>query len=407
MAAIVVFCGAIWILGRVALASILVRYGLTTVNPDAVDAALSLTPTDAESHQARATLYGNAGLTVLASKELEFAVSLRPRDYDLWLELGIVRDELGNADAALDCFNKAVDLAPYYSKPHWQRGNVLFRMGRYDEAFVDLRSATRSESELLPNFIDLAWQSSRRDARLTEQIVQPQGDNANLACARFFATHGKPNEALAHFKLVHQAPDEVRKEVLQQLVASAAFKQAFELWSIGNQQATGDRSKIAIFDPGFEGALLRDESGFGWRTAPPESTVKLSQDPNEPHSGSRSLRVDFNGNSNAGALLVSQLLLVEPGAHYKLSFAARGQNIITGGPPVLTISEVSGERKLLGRSESLGTGAGGWQNYSVLFSVGPTTEAILINVHREGCSSEPCPIFGSLNLDSFAIERLP
>jgi hypothetical protein len=319
------------------------------------------------------------------------------------LELGMTRDQLGDTAGALSAFNESVRLAPYYSQPHWQRGNLLFRVGRYDEAFVDLRNAATSNPDLVPNFIDLAWGASRRDAAVTEQLFQPRTDSAHLALARFFATHGEPDEAVAHFKLAHDNSDQMRSELIRQLVAAGGFKQAYELWSSGPGSGAG--SKTTIYDGGFEAALRVDEVGFGWRTSH-EPEVSLSVDANQPHSGARSLRVDFSGNSNPGTRIVSQLILAEPATRYKLNFAARTQKLVTGGPPIIVVSEATADRRQLGRSVSLPQDTGGWQPFTFEFATGPACEAIVISLQRENCTSSPCPIFGSLNLDSFSLERV-
>jgi hypothetical protein len=375
-----------------------------TANAAALDAATRLTPADAEGHYARAALANYVGQPTAALSEIELAVSLRPHDYYLWLELGLTRDQLEDTAGALSAFNESVRLAPYYAQPRWQRGNLLFRAGRYDEAFADLRNAAVSNPELFPNLVDLAWGTSQRNPKLTAQIVQPQSNSAHLALARFFAAHGKPDEAIAHFKLAHNPSDQMRHELVRQLVGTAAFKQAFELWVTGNPGNATNR--LTIYDGGFEGSLVLDEAGFGWRIAPLEQGFKLSQDSNQPHSGSRSLRVDFSGNSNSNTQIVSQLLMVEPAVHYKLTFAARAQNVVTGGPPFVTVTEPNGERRQLVRSGPLSPGTGGWQTSTLEFSTRPASEAIVIALQREACTSSPCPIFGSLNLDSFALERV-
>jgi hypothetical protein len=402
--AMLAFVWAIWMSGRVALSRLLVKYGTTIADVQVLDAALGLTPTDAETHYARAEVSNYVGQPAEALKEFELAVSLRPGDYSLWLELGMTRDQLGDAAGGLAAFNESVRLAPYYSQPRWQRGNLLFRMGRYEEAFADLRKAATSNPDLVPSFVDLAWGASRHDPVVTEQVFQPTSDSAHLALARFFATHGKPAEAVAQFKLAHDNSDQMRSELIRQLVAAGGFKQAYELWSSGPAAQSGtDRSKITIYDGGFEAALRVDEVGFGWRTAH-EPGVTLSLDANQPQSGARSLRVDFNGNSNPGAQIVSQLILIEPGMRYKLSFAARLQKIVTGGPPIIVVSEATGERRPLGRSVSLPQETSGWQPFSFEFATGASSEAIVISLQREDCTSSPCPIFGALNLDSFSLE---
>jgi len=401
--AMLAFVWAVWASGRIALSRLLVKYGTTVADVAVIEAAIGLTPTDAETHYARAEVSNFVGRPTEALKEIERAVSLRPRDYVLWLELGMTRDQLGDTAGALSAFNESVRLAPYYSQPRWQRGNLLFRVGRYDEAFVDLRNAATSNPDLVPNFVDLAWGASRHEAAVTEQLFQPRTDSAHLALARFFATHGRPVDAVTQFKLAHDTSDQMRSELIRQLVGAGGFKQAYELWSSGPGGGAGSRT--IIYDGGFEAALRVDEVGFGWRISH-EPGVSLSVDASQPQSGARSLRVDFDGNSNPGAPIVSQLILAEPATRYKLSFAARTQKIVTGGPPIIVVSEANGDRRQLGHSVSLPQETGGWQSFTFEFDTGPACEAIVISLQRENCTTSPCPIFGSLNLDSFSLERV-
>ena len=143
----------------------------------------------------------------------------------------------------------------------------------------------------------------------------------------------------------------------------------------------------------------------GWRPSR-EPGLSLSLDAQHAHTGAHSLRVDFNGNSNPGAPIVSQLILAEPVTRYKLDFAARMQKIVTGGLPVIIVSEATGERRELGRSVALHQGTSDWQTFGFEFATGPTSEAIVVSLQRENCTSSPCPIFGTLNLDSFTLERM-
>jgi Tetratricopeptide repeat len=405
--AIFVFAWAIWDSGLVAFSRLLVKYAIITSNVPALDKAISLTPGDAEAHYSRAALSNNMDQPEVALKELEIAISLRPRDYYLWLELGLVRDQLGDTKGALSAFDESARLAPYYAQPRWQRGNLLFRMGRLDEAFAELRNGAGSNPELLPSLIDLAWGASGKNPAVTEQLVQIRNDAAHLAMARFYAKHGEPDEAVAHFKSVAKAPESNRRELIQELLANSAFKQAFEIWSSANSpQTSTDRSKTTIYDGGFEAALSFDEIGFGWRLAPSQPGLALSQDTSEPQTGLRSLRVDFAGNSNPETAIVSQLVLAQPAMRYKLSFATRSQNIVTGGPPVLVVTDAGGARKQLARSMPLPQGTSGWQTSTLEFATEASTNAVLISLQREACANSPCPIFGSLNLDSFSLGQI-
>lgn len=394
---------AVVISGRVAVSRILVRYGAAVADPAAVNQALGLTPDDAEAHYTRGAVSNYLDQPAAALSALESAVSLRPRDYYLWLELGLARDRLGDSAGSLLGFNESVRLAPYYAQPRWQRGNLLFRMGRYNEAFAELRQAVTSYPDYLPNFIDLAWNASGKDARLTEQVVQAQSNKAHLAMAVFFADHGKADEALAHFRSIQNISTENRRRLLQALLSAGTPRQAFEVWS--STFADGRPTPGIIYDGGFEGPLNLDDVGFGWHVARGEPGLSFSLDGGQPQSGSRSLRIDFSGNPNPGTWLLSQLILVEPAGHYKLNFAGRMKKIVTGGPLVMSIKDAAGDTLLTG-STRLPADTSAWQPFSVEFATGTATQAIVIILQRQPCTSAPCPVFGSLNLDSFSLQRV-
>jgi len=396
----------LWASGRTTLARLIVKYGSAAVNPGTLDTAIKLTPADAEGHYARAELSNYLGQPAEALSELELAVSLRPRDYALWLELGMTRDELEDPDGALSAFNESVRLAPHYSKPRWQRGNLLFRMGRYDEAFVDLRNAATSNPGLLPGLIDLAWGASGHDPGLTEQLLQIQ-TSGRLNLATFFANHGQPENALTQFRLAQNVTDEKRRDLVTALVTAGAYTEGFVVWRNGGSTSSDNSIKGTVYDGGFESALTFSNEGFGWRPAHDGPGLSLSLDPNSPYAGARSLRIDFNGNSNPDLPIVTQLVLVEPAAHYKLSFVARTKNISTGGPLLIIVKDTTtAGSPRIGSSSPFPANSESWQVFNLEFVTGATTRAVMISLQRAGCASSPCPIFGTLNLDSFSLERI-
>jgi tetratricopeptide (TPR) repeat protein len=400
---IITLVWAMFYSGRVAFSTIFMKYGTAVLDTTAVDTAMGLTPNDAEVHYARGALFNYFREPDAALKELELAVSLRPRDYYFWQELGMTREQVADQSGALFCFNEAVRLAPYYAQPRWQRGNFLFRRGSYDEAFADLRQAATSNPDFLPALIDLAWGASGKDAELTDQIVQLPGGKEQYALALFFARHGKANEAVAHLRSASGISTEDRRNLIKELLAAGSITQAFEVWS-GNS-ADSPPARGTVFDGGFEGSLNLDETGFGWHLAPAQPGLSMSLDGRQPQSGSRSLRIDFSGHANPAAELFSQLIPAEPIVRYKLNFAARTNDIVTGGPLQLVIKDSNGQQ-VLGRSAPLPAKTGGWQTFSVEFATGAASQAIVISLQREACTSSPCPIFGVVNLDGFSLERL-
>ena len=378
---------------------VLATYSLTARHPGAAKKAVELAPNDAEAHFANAVILGMSDTPQQSVAELEQAVALRPADYTLWQQLGLLRDQKGDTAAALAAFDEAIKRAPFYSQPRWNRGNVLLRSGQYDAAFRDLNQAAQSNPEMVPALLDLAWGLSRGDVNLTEQLAQIKGDKMRIAFAKLLARRGKPQEALAQFGKAGNVPDAIRHELVDQLLAKGAFKEAFEVW-----QSTRDpqpkQSEPLIYDGGFEGSLAFDEVRFGWRIARNSQTTSISLDSSQPHSGSKNLRIEFNGNSSPS---LSQLILVEPSRRYKINFAGRSQDVVTGGLPFLLVSDASDWRPIA-KSLPLAKGTSNWQSFSFEFTTGPTTTGVFLSLQRESCTTSPCPIFGSVFLDSFSVE---
>lgn len=389
------------------ISHLLVTYSLMAGNVAAAKKAIQLTPKDAEAHFASAAVLSLSGAPDQSVVELERAVALRPSDYGLWSELGLLRDQLGDTAGALKAFDEAVRRAPYYSQPRWNRGNALLRSQQYEAAFNDLSQAAQSNPELIPSLIDLAWGIARGDVKLTEQLAQIRGDKMRIAFAKLLARHGKAAEAIAQFGGAGNVPEAIRREMIDQLLAKGAFKEAFDLWKgAPGFQSQKEQAGPSIYDGGFEGSLALGEGGFGWRVPRDLPATSVSLDSSEPHSGSKSLRIEFSGNSNPGTQVISQLVPAEGARRYKINFVSRSQDVVTGGLPVLVISDAAGDLKRLGQSQPLSKGTTNWQFFSFEFSTTPTTSAVLLSVQRENCTTSPCPIFGSISLDSLSVEQL-
>lgn len=409
---------AIWVIGRAGLSRLLSEYVVrSSLLPSEnlanavvlADEAALLAPSDPAAHRARAIALIDAGQLDEAIREYERAIALRPGHYSLWVELGRARDQAEDEQGALAAFTEAARLAPYYAQPHWQLGNVLFRMGRREEAFAELRRAALSDLTLLPAAIDLAWAAYDGDARAIERAFQPQTPQWHLALARFFAKHGRPDEAVEQFRVAGKISEAERRAFLLDLLAARQFKDAYEVWSGGleTRNATRPGGIASLTDGSFESGIKFDDPGFGWQLTRDVAAFRYSLDTAEPKEGAHSLRIDFNGDYNPASPVISQLMLVEPGARYRLHFASRAEGLVTGGLPVIVVSDASSNNgRSLGESSPLPQGTSGWQDQAIEFAAGDQTSAVLISLVRQSCGSGPCPIFGRIWLDQFSIVRL-
>ncbi len=383
-----------------------VKYTLATGNLMVAEKAVEMSPKDADTHRAL------AGVLSLSRPddsvpEFERAVSLRAADYALWVDLGLSRDQAGDTAGALAAFDEAVKRAPFYALPRWQRGNLLLRLGQYDAAFNDLNQAAQSNPDFVPGFIDLAWGLSHGDPQVVQRLVRVDTKIAHTALANFFASHGKPQEAMLEFQAAGTTDDLTRRDLINKLLDKRSFAEAYQLWSAANGGGnTGEHAGQRIFDGGFESALSFDEDGFNWRIPRKLQGAAVSLDSSQPHSGSKDLRIEFTGDSNPGVELISQLVLVEPLRRYRLSFAGRSQEVVSGGLPIVTVTDASADRKQLGQSAPLSKGTSNWNVISFEFVTQAATNAVVVKVQRENCTSGPCPIFGVISLDSFSLEQL-
>jgi len=403
---ILIFCAAIWASIKVGFSRLFSYYGEGQTLDQPLLLAVQMTPGDPEAHYLRARVLEDAGNLSEAIKEFEQAVSLRPSDYVMWQELGLAHDRVNDEQGAVSALTESVRLAPFYSQPRWQLGNILFRAGRYEEAFAEMRRAVMNDSMLLPNFIDLTWGAYRGDTVAMEQVIRPERDEWRLALAKFYAAHGKFSEATGMVKSLHELSASDRQLLVSMLLKGKQFHAAYDVMS-GGASAGSPVQMPTFLNGGFEDRVSLEEQSFGWQIARNSPAIAISQDGSQHHSGSYSLRVEWNGDSPADTPALSQIILTEPNKRYVIKFAVRTEKIVSGGLPIMAVSDITGnENRALVQSKPLPQNTEGWTEYSLEFTTGAATEAVLVTLRREACTTAPCPAFGKVWLDDFEIQKV-
>jgi hypothetical protein len=402
IAASAALCWVSWYCLRIGYARTLARVAAITENAALADHAASVSLADVEAQATLAELLVQTGNHPDAMAALDRAVRLRPRDYYLWLELGLERDQMGDQEAALRAFRQATALAPSYANTRWQLGNLLLRMGRLDEAFDELRRAESSNPGLAPNVADLAWGVYHPNLPAVAAAFKPRTDLQHMTLAIVFATHGENTAAVEQFFL---AGGEARKEaqtLLRLLLRAKAFTEAYQVWA--KLHGVADKGLGMIYDGGFEEPLLLGDAGFAWQITPGLTNVMLSVDEVNREHGSKSLRIEFRGNSNPSTALLTQIVLVNPQSRYRLTFAARSQQFVSAAPPIVTISDASDKTStILAQSPPVNFDSQEWRGLEMSFTAGPQTRAIILAIRRQTCSDSPCPAFGTVWWDSFSL----
>jgi tetratricopeptide (TPR) repeat protein len=339
---------------------------------------------------------------VAAISHYQTAVALRPDDYLLRLQLARGQELAGDTAGAINSATVAVTLAPFYAQPHWQLGNMLVRAGRADGGFSELRLAGASDPKLFPAIVDLAWQLSGGKVDYVLAATEPMTPDAYKALANCFKRQGETAAAIKMIEAGGSATAPERRAYVAELIAAGKFVDAHILW--GRQPLDPDEPPH-LFDRGFEDEIDLDEPGFSWRASTADKSVALSLDTAAPKEGRASLRVEFSGAANAGAEVLSQLLLVENNTPYELKFAVRTESLVSGGLPNLSVFDAT-NNKLLGQTGAFPQTTNGWQETTVNFTTGASTTAVRVSLGRQPCSAPQCPIFGKLWLDDFRLARV-
>lgn len=413
--AVALLFSSIWLSqlsGGIGYAAFLSTIGVASNQLSASDQAVKLSPNSPETHYDRAQVLMNLDQPVEAVAEFENAIRLRKHDYYLWLEYGLALDQTGQEKEALSAFQTSVRLAPYFAEPHWQLGNLLFRLGQMEEAFTELRKAVNSDHTHFSGQVDLAFAAANGDAKEIQRLVKPQTSVDHLKLANFFAQHGKAEYALEEFESAGLIDNESKryhfKQLVTNLIKSKNFEQAHLIWAKGYGIKPSDKSGAGTVEMNgdFEEPITRDVIGFGWQTASEIPTLKISLDTSSVRQGVRSLLIEFRGESDPFLPALFQTVLVQPKQRYTLSFSVKTRDLVTGGPPVVSVYDLNtNDGKLLAGSDPIQVVNSDWTSHSVKFTTGEGTKAVQINVSRRPCTSPPCPIFGKLWLDGFSLDR--
>jgi hypothetical protein len=180
------------------------------------------------------------------------------------------------------------------------------------------------------------------------------------------------------------------------LFDSKAFQASFAL-----SQREGYFREPRVLNWDFEEPLVLNDSGFGWIIAPQQRS-RFALDVSEKSSGAKSLQINPDGSWTPGTPLLSQIFIIKPGTTYHVTFAVKTKDLVTGGPPLIVVTDAT-NNQILGKSENFPTATTPWTKLNFNFTTLPTSQAAAIRLQRDNCDSSPCPIFGTLWLDEFYV----
>jgi hypothetical protein len=262
------------------------------------------------------------------------ALSLNPHSAETWLDLATAYESEGQLPAARDAFVRAKKAYPISAEVSWRYGNFLLRRGQVEPSFAEMRRAVEADPKrgaevfsrtlrvepsvekildgVLPAraevYLDVIW----------EQTQEGNLDNALKVWDRLAAMH--PRLLLnGVFVLVDALMD--RKQISE---ARRVWDQAA---AMAGFSSLPDPPGSLLWDGGFESGI--SDGGFSWFIPQDSSDPQISLDSQEKHSGRRSLRLMFNGNSNVNFSGVCHFVAVLPSVTYQFSAWVRTRALST------------------------------------------------------------------------------
>jgi tetratricopeptide (TPR) repeat protein len=346
--------------------------------------------------------------SAVAVSQFEKAAGLSPNDYRFWVSLGIAREQTGDTSGAEQALRRAVALAPFYANPRWHLGNLLLRIGRYDEAFAELRTASEADPDgLRPQMFNLVWEVNNSDFESMLKGVGSQPES-RAQFALYMLGQKRIDEGLRVWNSLKEDEKKANKatgdSILATLIANARFHDALNVWNdlVPTPAYRAEEGKNT--DGGFEDQIsYTPDYVFAWQVKT-VGQMEIGIDPAVSHNGSRSLRLLFQVRSQLDAINAAQIVAVAKNAQYDFECYVKTKDLKSGAPPVIQIVDLN-SGSTLASSDPAPTDTD-WKPIVLSFKTSDKTEAIAIRISRVACDdAKMCPIFGTIWYDDFSLKR--
>jgi len=312
---------------------------------------------------------------------LQSATALNPNRSAYWLDRAIAEHLIGDFDNERNSLDKVSATNPHSSDVSWQVANLYLSQRALEPALREYRKILESDSALTPQALQICWRIRPDINFLIENVVPATADEQFLS---FLVSSNEPDAAAQVWERIVSLQQPVERrylfDYLRFLFNHRDPVQASRVWS-----QAANLSDLAAYEPTEENLLVNGDfshailnNGFDW-VYQKSSAVSLAIDPAESHSGSRSLRVVFQGPGieDAG---IRQLLCVDPNTEYVFSAYYKAAEMDGAGAPEFAIQDVYSGAKLF-MSDDL-RDSGSWKGINGSFTTGPNAHLLVLRIAR-------------------------
>jgi tetratricopeptide (TPR) repeat protein len=362
--------------------------------------AVKLDPSDADYHDRLGRYYYLIAHDPSAAIEpYRTAVQLNPHSARFWFDLASAYQVLSDTSNQTGALEHAIQADPTTPEVAWEAANFYLVQGNDKKALHEFRVVLGNDPNLAGLAIQFCWRINPDVDVLLRDVVPPRAYIAFLTLlmtkqetaatkkvwAALMATPEsfEPGYAYSYIQYLfdHKDVDEAR----------LVWQQAAPRFALSSYLPT--RSNL-IVNGNFSLDVLN--GGFDWQYEK-QSSVALTLDPSDFHSGRRSLLITFDGPgvNDAG---IRQFIAVQPDGHYEFSAYYKNGELEGAGGPHITIQDAYTQAVLYDSDEL--KDAGFWKSATGEFTTGPECRLVVLHIRRLPAGS---PIRGKLWVGDFRL----
>jgi tetratricopeptide (TPR) repeat protein len=341
-----------------------------------------------------------------AAANYERAVEVNPHSDRYWMELAGVYEALGEASRARAAYGRAQLKHPISAAVAWRYGHFLLRQGFASGACVQFRRALLADLELTGGAVAGCWKTDLYTSQTITEIL-PRQSRYYFKALDYFLRTGEIDAALRvwdglvgikkRFELAQAVP------LVNDAISAGRIRDAQRVWlqalEISGWPRSAKDGPSLITNGGFEHDLAN--GGFDWSTQE-HPDVSFSLDAGVAHSGARSLRISFNGESNLDFQHLVQYVPVEPSHRYRFTAYLRSSTLSTDSGIRFMIADP--RHHDLPRNFTGGvTGTHPWRQIETEFITGPETRAVRIVLRRTPSAKFDNKLKGTVWVDDVSL----
>ena len=333
------------------------------------------------------------------------ALAIDPRAAYTWTDLAGAYEMAGDLSRAREAFETAEAAYPLSAEVAWRYGNFLLRQEQFPQAFTEIRRAVKTDPRQARLAISRCWRATR-DIHLILERALPSDAEVYLATLDYLVSEHETGAALVAWQrllaLGHSVELPRASPLLDELIQNDRIEEARRVWKQAlaaaglptDESVGGSR----VWDGGFEGPFTN--GGFGWRQYN-IAGASFEFDTETRHSGSRSLRVAFDGSANLDFQHLEQYIPVEPNTRYRFAAYLRTDGITTDSGVRFAIFPRGPGEKPLFTPNLIDTQP--WALDETEFTTGPQTRLVEIVLRRMPSQKFDNKIQGTVWVDDVSL----